>query len=200
MLSWADFKALIRAVQSIASDFQYRFLINIRTFPVIHGPSMLFHLTLITLFSDRWFCSSCVEGFYPTAAPKNENENIICSWINLARSPYVSFSIFKKVFQHCLNHLSRVMICYQVCHQIYRGFLGAQTYYEDYCSDKFTIFFYLPFAWYLHVEHFNVLIAFLYTVWPHTHTLSFKTKAMPVLTWHHNVGLWGIPLPAPVWQ
>lgn len=59
------------SVQSIAKDFQCRFLINIHIFPVIHGPSVLFHLTLITLLSDRWFFSSCIEGFYPTAAPKN---------------------------------------------------------------------------------------------------------------------------------
>lgn len=45
----ADVSPVRTAGFSMASDFQYRFVISTRLFPVIHAPSMLFHLTLIIL-------------------------------------------------------------------------------------------------------------------------------------------------------
>lgn len=120
----------IRAIQSITKDFQYRFLINIHIFPLIHGPSMLFHLTLITLLADRWFCRSCVKGFYPTAATKNEN--IICSWINLACGTWESFSIFKKSVSALFKPFVSCNDMLAGRPSVFRDFLGARSVFSAY--------------------------------------------------------------------
>lgn len=86
-------------------------------------PIVFIHLTLITLLPDRWFCRSCVEGFF-FLPRKYENENIICSPNRLGQqSSCVFFQPLKKK-----SRLSCVTICTRRArHQTSREVLGAKS-------------------------------------------------------------------------
>lgn len=111
-----------------------------------------------TDYSPVWEMAlqSCVKGSYSTTALKYENENIICSWINLARSANVSFSILEKGFHCCLSHLSHIMTCQQVEHQV-----SVWNIEHNYYSDELMISFmcHLQFTWKC-ITTFSQLIAF----------------------------------------